>query len=85
MAASNDGGNLRFWINGFPFTTLQKGSLDAGGMQYWVQGFPLIGLFPAAAGGSLIKTVNGLAIANVKTINGLAIASVKSWNGLTNV
>lgn len=38
-----------------------------------------------AAGGSLIKTVNGLAIASVKTLNGLAIASVKTRNGLTNV
>ena len=36
-------------------------------------------------GGSLIKTINGLAIASVKTINGLAIASVKTVGGLTNV
>jgi hypothetical protein len=34
---------------------------------------------------SLIKTVNGLAIASVKTVNGLAIASLKTFNGLTNV
>ncbi len=34
---------------------------------------------------SLIKTVNGLAIASVKTVNGLAIASVKTLNGLANV
>lgn len=34
------------------------------------------------AGGSSIKTVNGLAKASVKTVNGLAIASVKTWNGL---
>lgn len=40
---------------------------------------------PGGGGGSLIKTVNGLAIASVKTINGLAIASVKTYNGLTNV
>lgn len=32
---------------------------------------------------SLIKTVNGLALASIKTFNGLAIASVKSINGLT--
>lgn len=38
-----------------------------------------------AAGGSSIKTVNGLAIASVKTVNGLAIASVKTIKGLTNV
>jgi hypothetical protein len=36
----------------------------------------------AAAGGSSIKTVNGLAVASVKTVNGLAIASVKTVNGL---
>lgn len=35
----------------------------------------------AAAGGGIIKTVNGLAIASVKTVNGLAIASVKTING----
>lgn len=35
-----------------------------------------------AAGGSAIKTINGLAKASVKTVNGLAIASVKTWNGL---
>jgi len=37
------------------------------------------------ASGSLIKTVNGLAVASVKTVNDLAIASVKTINGLTNV
>jgi hypothetical protein len=36
----------------------------------------------AAAGGSSIKTVNGLALASVKTVNGLAIASMKTMNGL---
>lgn len=54
---------------------------------------PLVGLyvpnrgkyFVAAAGGSLIKSINGLAIASVKSLNGLAIASVKSRNGLANV
>ncbi len=32
---------------------------------------------------TLIKTVDGLAIASVKTVDGLAIASVKSINGLS--
>lgn len=41
--------------------------------------------YTAAAGGSDIKTINGLAIASVKTINGLAIASVKTLAGLSNV
>jgi len=36
----------------------------------------------AGAGGSAIKTINGLARASIKTINGLAIASVKTFNGL---
>lgn len=35
----------------------------------------------AAAGGGVVKTINGLAIASVKTFNGLAIASVKTLNG----
>lgn len=30
---------------------------------------------------TVIKTVDGLAVASVKTIDGLAIASVKTWNG----
>lgn len=38
-----------------------------------------------AAASSLVKTVNGLAIASVKTINGLSISSIKNVNGLTNV
>ena len=42
-------------------------------------------LTAASAGGSLIKSINGLAIGSVKSINGLAIASVKSINGLSNV
>lgn len=46
---------------------------------------PVLDNVQTAAAGSLIKTVNGLAIASVKTINGLAIASVKTHNGLTNV
>lgn len=38
-----------------------------------------------AAGGSLIKTINGLAWASVKSRNGLAVAQIKTINGLTNV
>lgn len=34
------------------------------------------------AGGSAIKSINGLLKASIKTINGLAIASVKTRNGL---
>lgn len=35
--------------------------------------------------GSLIKTWNGIPIAQIKSINGVAIASIKTWNGITNV
>ena len=38
-----------------------------------------------AAGGAVVKTYNGLAIASVKTVGGLAIASVKTINGISNV
>jgi hypothetical protein len=38
--------------------------------------------FPAAAGGSAIKTTQGLAQASVKTIQGLALSSVKTIQGL---
>jgi len=38
--------------------------------------------FPAAAGGSAIKTTQGLAQASVKTIQGLALSSVKTLQGL---
>lgn len=33
---------------------------------------------------SLIKTRDGIAIANVKTMDGIPIASVKTWNGIAN-
>ncbi len=37
-----------------------------------------------ASGASLIKTINGLAIASVKEVNALANASMKTFNGLAN-
>lgn len=37
---------------------------------------------PVAAGGAVIKTVDGLALASNKTIDGLALASIKTRNGL---
>lgn len=82
--AVNDNGNLQYWYNGFPIRGIKKGSLDTGGLQYWSNGFPFRTIFPTTTT-SLIKTVDGLAIANVKTVNGLAIASVKTIMGLTNV
>lgn len=85
MAASNPQGEMQFWDAGFPFGGVKLGTNDGGEMQFWDAGFPYPYMFPAAAGGGLIKTVNGLAIASVKTVNGLAIASVKTVNGLTNV
>ena len=56
------------------------GSTDCGGdtVTDWdVGAFEYI-----AAGGGVIKTVNGLAFASVKTVQGLAIASVKTINGV---
>lgn len=85
MASSNPQGEMQFWDEGFVFQGTKLGSNDAGEMQFWDEGFVMIYQFPPAAGGSLIKTVNGLAIASVKTIKDLAIASVKTVNGLTNV
>lgn len=38
-----------------------------------------------AGSGSVIKSINGVAIASVKSVNGVAIASVKSVNGVSNV
>jgi len=85
MPASNPGGGMQFWDAGFPFCGVKLGSNDAGQMQFWNDGFPMQYQFPPAAGGSLIKTKKGLAIASVKTFKGLAIASTKSDKGLTNV
>lgn len=85
MASSNPSGEMQFWDNGFPFCGVKLGSNDAGEMQFWNNGFPFIWQFPAAAAGSLIKTIDELAIASNKTLNGLAIASVKTRNQLTNV
>jgi len=41
--------------------------------------------YPFTGGGSSIKTLNGIAIANVKTWNGIPIANIKTWNGISNV
>lgn len=85
MAASNPGGEMQFWDNGFPFQGLKLGSNDAGEMQFWDNGFPMQFLFPAAAGGSLIKTLNGVTQASTKTRNGVAMASIKAINSINNV
>lgn len=65
------------------------GTLVMSWTAFWASGdrwvTSAVAIKPVTAAGSLIKTVNGLAIASVKTKNGLAIASVKSINGLTNV
>ena len=53
--------------------------------QHMLPGYGFINEVTVVAGGSLIKTINGLAIGSVKTVNGLAIASVKNINGLSNV
>jgi len=85
MAASNPQGEMQFWDKGMPSLGIAKGSNDGGEMQFWFKGFPYQYLFPAAGSSSLIKLVNGVAIASVKTIGGLAIASVKSKNSVLNV
>lgn len=53
-------------------------STDAGNNSGWIFTAP-------PAGGSDIKTFNGIAIASVKTFNGIAIANIKTWNGISNV
>ena len=50
--------------------TARTGTIDAGVWQ------------TVSAGGSAIKTINGLARASVKTVRGLTLASVKKVNGL---
>lgn len=81
MSAINPSGGQAYWWNGLPFGGVQLGTNDAGKMQFWDNGLPNQFLFPTAAGGGVIKTINGLAIASVKTINGVAIASIKTYNG----
>lgn len=61
-------------------TSEDPGAFTTGSDRWWMAA--TIGIRPAVAGGSSIKTVNGLAKASTKTVNGLAIASVKSYNGL---
>lgn len=85
MASSNPNGEMQFWDNGFPFGGVKLGTNDAGEMQFWDNGFPMIYMFPPAAGGSLVKTWDGLANASIKTFEGLANASTKTVNGLANV
>ena len=57
------------------------GTFTAGGSNRWWAS-ATIAVRPAAAAGSSVKTIDGLAYASVKTVNGLAIASVSKINGL---
>lgn len=82
MASSNPQGQQQFWDNGFPFCGVKLSTNDAGLMQFWDNGFPMVYQFPAAGGGSNIKTFNGLVYASTKNKNGLATASIKNANGL---
>ena len=69
-----------------PVIDIAGGTLTANQVQGVFGEFkPVLDNAQTAAGGSLIKTFNGLVNASVKTVNGLAIASVKTFNGLTNV
>lgn len=74
---TNGGGNYG-WVGmtAAPATTCYAGthSTNTSNNSGWTFTAP-------PAGGSVIKTVNGLAVASVKTINGLAVASVKTING----
>lgn len=85
MPASDPQGEMQFWDKGMPSLGIAKGSNDGGEMQFWFKGFPFQYLFPVGGSASLIKTVNGVAIASVSKIGELAIASVKNKNGVLNV
>lgn len=79
---------MKFSKNGAPWVQVSpKAAVAPSTMAYSKDGSPWWGVDDdsGGGGGSLIKTVNGLAVASVKTWNGLAIASVKTINGLTNV
>jgi len=67
-----------------PIETWAPGYLEGEDAGFAVGGLWVAGnvFAPAAAAGSSIKTVNGLALASVKTVDGLAAASVKTMNGL---
>lgn len=85
MSAVNPQGEMRYWGNGSPFAGILKGTTDTGNMQYWGNGSPYDQIFPASAGGSLIKTINSVAIASVKSRNGVLTASIKTRLGVNNV
>jgi hypothetical protein len=69
--------SLSYWGDGQPL--FRSEDKDTRGLAYWGDGAPI----QIIAGlQSAIKTINGLARANVKTINGLDIANMKTWGGL---
>lgn len=83
MAASNPNGEMQFWFNGLPFRGISNTN-DSGEMQFWFNGLPNGYVFPPSGPPptSAIKTIFGVAIAQVKTVNGVAVASMKTFNGL---
>lgn len=82
MAASNPNGEMSFWRDGVPYGGIKNGTKDMGEMQFWFDGLVGPWLFPPAAAGGQIKTIDGVAIAGVKTIDGVTKAQVKVKDGL---
>jgi len=61
MAASNPGGQMRFWFKGFPFNGILRTGYDAGQMRYWFNGFPLAYIGPSSTAPT-IKTLAALGV-----------------------
>lgn len=60
-----------------------KSAVDVDTLEFSLFGEPWHGTEEAAAGGGDIKTINGIALANVKTWSGVAIVNVKTIDGIT--
>lgn len=70
---------LDYPSRGLPFMqTVTTGAVDSTTLDYVSRGIA----FLANNYGTVIKTINGVALASVKTIEGVALYGVKAWNGI---
>jgi hypothetical protein len=71
-----------YWDEGNVNGGVDTGSNNTDIARFWDGGVMYEYIFPTAASGGLIKTIDGVPIASIKTIDGVAIALIKTYNGV---
>jgi hypothetical protein len=74
---------MDYSYGGLPFVDIPaKADIDTFTMDYSYAGLPFVTNPGGVPGPIHLKTLFGIAKANIKTINGIAIANVKTINGV---